>query len=97
MENVYSFTSSDNEYTYNISSTIILHIKSINYAISILYFTDQMNNKINIPNDIVIYTKDDKMCTKKILRRSIQQEYRLCYIDDYIMEFNKKVILYIYR
>lgn len=49
---MFDFTKTDDEYLYN----IILHITQMNHSVVMLYFTDEMNNNINIPDGIVVYT-----------------------------------------
>jgi hypothetical protein len=92
MNTIFDFGILNSEYIYNINSNLILHIKQINHGVAMLYFTDELNNKINIPNDILVYTYnyDD---SKKVLLKSINQEYALCWTDDYVVELNKNVLL----
>lgn len=52
METIFEFENSNSEYTYNMNSNVNLHIKQINHSVAILYFTDEMNNRMNVPNDI---------------------------------------------
>ncbi len=92
MESTFDFDTKDTEYIYNINSTTILHIKRINNGVATLYFTDETNNNINIPNGIVVYTIDYQI-NKKIIHNSIQQHYPLCWTDDYIVELNKSVLV----
>ena len=94
METNFDFTKTNNEYIYNINSNIILHINRMNHSVAILYFTDEMGNKINIPNGIVVYTYDYQNKNKKIsLKSSIKKEYLLCWTDDYTIELNKNIVL----
>ena len=95
----FDFTNADNEYIYNMGSNMILHIKRSNHSVAVLYFTDEMNNKINIPEDIVVY-KDIVICTydchdtpKKSIQKTIKQDYPLCWTDNYTIEYKKIEIL----
>jgi len=88
METTFDFTTTDNKYFYNMNSTNILLIKRINHSVAVLYFMDEMNNKIDIPDNIVIYTYDYQT-NKKIILNAIRQAYLLCWTDDYIVEFDK--------
>jgi hypothetical protein len=54
----FNFSEPSSEYIYEISPTIIIHLYSSNNAVAILEFTDDNNNKINIPPGLVIYTKN---------------------------------------
>jgi hypothetical protein len=87
METTFDFTTTDNKYIYNMNSTTILLIKRINHSVAVLYFTDKMNNKIDIPDDIVIYTYDYQT-NKKVIQKAIRQDYLLCWTDDYVVELN---------
>jgi len=88
METTFDFTTTDNEYIYNMDSTTILHVKRINHSVAVLYFTDEMSNKIDIPDNIVIYTYDYQNTNKKVIQKAIRQDYLLCWTDDYVVELN---------
>ena len=45
-----------------------------------------MNNKINIPGDIVVYTYDYEDINKKIIQKAIKNDYPLCWTDNYTIE-----------
>ena len=92
METTFDFTKTENEYIYNINSTTILHIKKINNSVASLWFTDEMSNKINIPNGIIVYTYDYQT-NEKIIQNLNGQDYFLCWTDDYIVELNKNVLI----
>jgi hypothetical protein len=86
----FDFAKTDNKYLYNISSNMLLHIKRINHNVAILYFTDEMNNKINVPDDIVVYTNDYQNSNKIIIEKLFsftQDYYPLCWTDK-----NKKIL-----
>ena len=85
----FDFTNTDNEYIFNMGSNIILHIKRSNHSVAVLYFTDEMSNKINIPDDIVVYTYTNK----KIIQKAIKQDYPLCWTDNYTIEYKQIQIL----
>jgi hypothetical protein len=91
MENIFDFTMTDTDYIYNINSTTILHITRINHSVAMLYFTDELSNKINVPTDIVVYTYDYQ--NKKVVQNAFKEEYPLCWTDDYIIELNKNVLI----
>lgn len=92
METTFDFNITNNEYIYNVNSTINLHIKKINNSVAVLYFTDEMSNKINIPGGLAVYTYD-YTTNKKIIQNAINQDYLLCWTDDYIIELNKIVLI----
>jgi hypothetical protein len=92
METTFDFENYNSEYTYNVNYNVILHIKRINHAVAILYFTDEMNNKMNIPDDILVYTYDYSD-NKRVLLKPIKQEYALCWTDNYEIELNKNILI----
>jgi len=89
METTFDFTKHD-EYTHTINSSGKLWIKRMSHAVAVLYFTDEMNNKINISDDIVVYTYDfqDK---KKII--DIDNYYLFRWSDNYTIEYKKIELL----
>ena len=89
----FDFTKTDNEYMYNMGSNMILHIKRTNHSVAVLYFTDEMSNKINIPDGIVVYTYDDT--NKKMIQKAFKQNdsFPLCWTDNYTIEYKKIQIL----
>lgn len=89
----FDFTKTDNEYTYNMGSNMILHIKRMNQGVAVLYFTDDLSNKINIPEGIVVYTYDYQDTNKKNIQKAIKQDYPLCWTDNYTIEYKKIEIL----
>ena len=91
----FDFTNTDNEYTYtyHMGSNMILHIKRNNHSVAVLYFTDEMNNKISIPDEIVVYTYDYQDKNKKIIQKHLKQDYPLCWTDNYTIEYKKIEIL----
>ena len=84
---------SDCEYFYDHDSNVHLYIKRINHSVAVLYFIDEMNNKINIPDDVVVYTTDYQDCKKRVIINPIDEYYHLCWTDDYTVELNKKVLI----
>jgi hypothetical protein len=46
-----------------------------------------MNNKINIPTEITIYTN------QRVIQHPITNFYVLCWTDDYTIEYSNKIIL----
>ena len=49
--------------------------------------------KINIPNGVLIYTYDYQNIQKKVIQESINEEYALCWTDNYTVELNKKILI----
>jgi hypothetical protein len=92
METTFDFNITDNEYIHHINPSTLLHIKRINNSVAVLYFTDKMNNKINIPDGLAVHTYDFQT-NKKFTHNAIHQDYPLCWTDDYVIDLNKKVTL----
>jgi len=61
METTFNFNKDDTEFIYSLhpKSEIILHIKRKNNAIASLYFTNQLNEKIDIPSEFVVYQNQE--------------------------------------
>lgn len=57
METTFQFSNKKMEYIYSLhpKSKIILHIKRKNNNSACLYFTNQLNEKIDIPYDFIVY------------------------------------------
>jgi len=51
-----------------------------------------MNNKINVPSGLVIYTKDFQT-NKQTVQTPHGNIYALCWTDDYVVEFNNVLVL----
>ena len=93
MDGIYEFDfMRECEYIYD-NSNVSFCIKRINHSVAILYFIDEMSNKINIPDGLVVYTSDYQNSEKRAILRSIDEYYHLCWTDDYMMELNKQVLL----
>lgn len=92
METRFDFEKYNNEYTHNIDLQTILHIKRISHSVALLYFTDEMNNNTNIPNDIIVYTYDYEN-NNKILIKPTMHYFPLCWTDDYTIIQNEKLLL----
>ncbi len=87
-----TFTTTGSEHIYKINSNIVLRLYRNNHSVSILEFTDEMNNKIIIPPGIIVYTKDHQN-KEKVVDASIGNIYTLSWGDDYQIEFNNKLLL----
>jgi hypothetical protein len=93
MESIFDFRETDNEYVYNVNSIALLHIKQYSSSVAILYFTNYLLIKVDIPDGIVVYTYDNENNKQRL--NSARQEYPLCWTDNYIVELNDKLILQI--
>ena len=88
METTFNFSNQNTEYIYSLhpKSEIILHIKRKNNSIARLYFTNQLNEKINIPSDFIVY-KNNKIQTPNDL-----YEYTLYWYRDYDIVYNGETL-----
>jgi hypothetical protein len=61
METIFNFSNKDTEFIYSLhlKSEIILHIKRKSKSVASLYFTNQINEKINIPSEFFVYQNSD--------------------------------------
>jgi len=92
METIYDFSNPNTEYIYSLhpKSEILLHIKRQSNSTANLYFTNQLNTKIDIPSEFfLIY--------KSIIKNIIQlptgnNEYRLKWERDYDIVYNGETI-----
>ena len=78
------------EYTScDITAQIKLHIKGVNSHYAVLYFTDNLSNKIDIPPEIIVCTDYEHFG----VTRSTNQEYKLPFTDGYIIKWNEHIII----
>ena len=56
METTFNFNKHNIEFIYSLhpKSEIILHIKRKNNSVATLYFTNQLNEKIDIPSEFIV-------------------------------------------
>ena len=80
----------NNEYSVNLNEIGKLFVKQYNSSIAVLYFTDYLNNKINIPEKINVFTYD--LDNKKILVNPNKNEYLLCFTEKYEIEHDNFTI-----
>jgi hypothetical protein len=94
METIFNFSNDNTEYIYALhpKSKIILHIKpdSDSNTKSFLYFTDGVNNKIDIPSGFIIYKKERKY--GKILLPNEINEYILYWAKNYDLVYNGETL-----
>jgi len=76
-----------NGYTREIDSNTKMHIKPINNSISMLYFTNELNQSINIPDGIsVVYNNNSHLLP-------VKNSYFLNWTDKYDVYLNFRIIL----
>jgi hypothetical protein len=88
----FNFITTGNEYVYNITSNVVLHLYRCTHTVAILEFTDEENNKIVIPTGIKVYSKDYQT-NEHILLDPVGNIYALCWTDDYVIEYNNNLLL----
>ena len=89
METEFDFTKEFNEFTMNVGSNMILHIvKQTYHSVAVMYFTDEMSKKINIPDGIVVYENQE-------IQEPHRQEYHLYWTDNYTIEYKNTEILHL--
>ena len=88
METTFNFTNNNTEYIYSLhpKSKIILHIKRKNNSSASLYFTDQLNIKINIPSDFMV------LANKKIQEPNETNDYTLYWRKNYDIVYNGETL-----
>lgn len=89
----FDFAKTESVYNYNITPNINLCISRLNNGVAVVYFTDELHNKINVPTGIEVYECDFEDKIKKSALRSKGAAYPLCWTDDYTIVYNKVVLL----
>ncbi len=73
---------------------IFLRMKRIESSLATLYFTDEDNNILEIPKNIVIYTYNNYTAERVVLKPLPNvPRYVLCHTDDYEIEYYSQIIL----
>ena len=88
MEITFNFSNQQTEYIYSLhpKSKIILHIKLKNNSKANLYFTNQLNNKIDIPSHFIVYQN------KKIQYPNESNDYTLYWCKNYDIVYNGETL-----
>lgn len=76
---LFNFTKLKQHYKYTVDSQLILHIKNVSDSLAYLYFTDENNNNIDIPNNIILYSvneNDDKIVSRSYVSSKIPEVNR---------------------
>ena len=82
-----------NDIEYLINSNTYLNIKKMTKSIAMVYFTNLDNNRIDIPEEIKIYTINYMNNQRTLQNPADKQLYTLCWSDKYTIEYNEQVIL----
>jgi hypothetical protein len=87
METTFHFANYNTEFIYSLhpKSEIILHIKRKNNSSAILYFTNQLNENIDIPSEFFVYTNK-----QTLLPNDETNYYTLYWRKDYDIVYKVK-------
>ena len=93
----FSFNTSQ-QYSFNVDTQLTLNLecKGNRDPIASLFFTDENNNIIPVPDQIVVYGYEmpSKLCAKELIRPYPGSNcYALCWTDTYEISYKGKVIL----
>jgi hypothetical protein len=96
METTFNFSDPTTEYIYSLhpKSEILLHIKRNTKSMATLYFTNQLNIKIDIPSDFTIY-QNTKNKNRKIIKypnENKMDEYTLYWNRNYDIVYNGETL-----
>ena len=88
METTFDFSNHNTEYIYSLhpKSKIILHIKQKNNSVASLYFTNELNNRIDIPSEFIVYQN------KKIIHPHEMNNYILYWRKNYDIVYNGETL-----
>ena len=88
METMFNFSNKDTEFIYSLhpKSKIILHIKRKNNSSAILFFTNQINNDIDIPSEFFIYHNN------QVLKPTHKYSYTLYWNKNYDVVYNGETL-----
>jgi hypothetical protein len=87
METIFDFSNKDTEFIYSLhpKSKIILHIKRKNKSKATLYFTNQLNEKMDIPSEFTIYKNINNI--HSLLHPNKTNNFTLYWFDNYDIEY----------
>jgi hypothetical protein len=95
METTFNFSNHNHNtefiYALHPKSEIILHIKRKNNSSATLYFTNQLNEKIDIPSDFKVY-KHDKNNFNILLHPNETNDYTLYWRKNYDVVYNGETL-----
>lgn len=95
MTTSFDFKIPADDYVYNITLNQVLHITRASHSVAVLHFKDYVGNKIDVPQGIVVYTRDPENPNRKVVQEAIKQSYALCWTEDYTVEMERVTVLQI--
>ena len=92
METTFQFSNPTTEYIYSLhpKSQIILRIKRRNKYSAILYFTNQLNEKIGIPSEFLVYKINNN--THKLMEPRESNDFILYWAKNYDIGYNGETL-----
>jgi hypothetical protein len=92
METIFNFSNNDTEFIYalHLKSEIILHIKQKNNSSATLYFTNQLNEEIDIPSEFIVYKKNNNM--NILIHPNETNDYTLYWRKNYDIIYNGETL-----
>jgi hypothetical protein len=83
------------QYLCKIDTNIILNLVRNNNSTAMVFFTDENNNLIPIPDKIIVFTYEmpSNLSMKSILSPIHPQYYALCWTDRYEILYDERLIL----
>ena len=93
METFFNFSNKDSEFIYSLhpKSEIILHIKRKNNSSATLYFTNQLNEKIDIPSEFFVYRNNNNNINTLLLSNETN-DYTLYWRKNYDIIYNGETL-----
>ena len=81
-------------YKMKINNSLFLHLERVTNSYAILYFTNELNDKISVPNDIRVYDSvyDDKNGILQ-LKKTSAEIYYLSWTDNHVVKYKEDIIL----
>jgi hypothetical protein len=92
METIFNFSNNDTEFIYALhpKSKIILHMKQKNNSCASLYFTNQLNEEIDIPSEFIVYKNYINITT--LLHPNETNNYTLYCRKNYDIVYNGETL-----
>ena len=92
METIFNFSNKDTEFIYSLhpKSEIILHIKRKCKSFATLYFTNQLNEEIDIPPNFIVYKHKNTILLP--LHPNETNDYTLFWRKNYDIVYNGETL-----
>lgn len=91
---LFDFKVPDSNYKYKINEDLFINIRRSNDGVALLYFTNQHNHKLDIPDEIQIHAlPSPNGPTLELVPKADIKHYALCYTESYVVQYNYTVVL----